>query len=134
VVEKMTPAAIPHLSFPKFFLRSEKDGARENSAECILQPPVVKPIGLHAPLHQNLGCAPESHDRAHLSDCDRRQPEQYKAILAEWNAVVGVADDLQKESPVPPLMLQNVPNRASYRAKHTKSALSVIAESIGYVF
>src|SRR5580698_3627808 len=31
-------------------------------------------------------------------------------------------------------LLQNVPNRASYRAKHAKSALSVIVESTSYVF
>jgi hypothetical protein len=58
------------------------------------------------------------------------EPEQYEPILSKGNTVVGMAYDFQKESPVPPRVLQRIrwqsPNREPAQDKRPGSERNIL--------
>jgi hypothetical protein len=115
VIEEVAAPAIPNLGLLHLVLRPEEDCAGENAAECFLQSAVTRAVVRHAPLDENLARAAEPDDRRSGTDGSSSQPEEDQPILSERNAVIGVADDLEKEAPVPSRVFQRFGRKAPDR-------------------
>ena len=48
---------------------------------------------------------------AHLPDGESGKPKRDETILAEWQPIVGMSDDLQNESSIPASVLQRAGGR-----------------------
>src|ERR1051325_6416676 len=93
----MNTTAIPDFRASTLFLRAEEHGAPENALERIGKAIVMRPVERQSPLVQDLRCAPEMHHRILLAYRDCRKPKEHQSVLTERNAVIWMADDLQKE-------------------------------------
>ena len=111
-------------------LRSEEYGAGENATECFLQSAVMRAVGRHAPFNEDFARAAEPDDRRSGADGSSRQPEQDQPILSEWNAVIGMADNLEKEAAVPACVFQCIgresPDRQSAEDERTSAERDVL--------
>jgi hypothetical protein len=85
---------------------------------------------MHAKAFEHLGRSSESDRSTLLLDTKSCEEDRHQAILAERNAELRMAGDLQREVAVPPfinqLLFRQTPNRQSTQDERTRTEAEVL--------